>query len=180
MSQTNDLQVTVWTIGHSTRSIEDFIALLETNGIRTIADVRRFPVSRRYPQFNERALREELAKHDIDYVWLPSLGGRRSPLKDSVNDGWRNEGFRGYADHIATEEFADGLFELLMIAEGVRTAIMCAEAVWWQCHRSLISDVLRWIGYEVIHIVDQTHTNPHPWTSPARIVDGVLTYSKSD
>ena len=170
-------QTTIWTIGHSTRPIADFIELLRANGIAVVADVRRFPGSRRYPQYNEDALRTELAAEGIDYAWLPSLGGRRSPVPDSPNTAWRNAAFRGYADHIPTEEFADGLFDLLMIAEGAATAIMCSEAVWWRCHRSLISDVLRSIGVSVIHIVDSTHKTEHPYTSPARIVGGVLTYA---
>jgi uncharacterized protein (DUF488 family) len=168
---------TIWTIGHSTRAIEDFIALLRENGIEVVADVRRFPASRRYPHFNESALRESLAAEGIEYVWIPPLGGRRSPLPDSVNDGWRNEAFRGYADHIATEEFAEGLFELMTIAEELRTAIMCSEAVWWSCHRSLISDVLKSLGVDVQHIMDRGKTTEHPYTAPARIVDGALTYS---
>jgi len=98
-------------------------------------------------------------------------------VADSINDGWRNESFRGYADHIASEEFAAGLFELMNLANGVNTAIMCSEAVWWSCHRSLISDVLKSIGYDVRHIMDRGKTAEHPYTAPARIVDGVLTYS---
>lgn len=168
---------TVWTIGHSTRPITDFIALLCEKEIDAVADVRRFPASRRYPQFNESMLRSALAAKRIDYVWIPALGGRRTPLPDSINDGWRNESFRGYADHIATEEFAEGLFELMMISTELRTAIMCSEAVWWSCHRSLVSDVLKSLGLEVIHIMDRGKTVEHPYTAPARIVDGVLTYA---
>ena len=168
---------TVWTIGHSTRSIGDFIALLRANEIETVADVRRFPGSRWHPQYNERTLGESLATEGIDYVWIPALGGRRVPLPDSPNTAWRNEAFRGYADHIATEEFADGLFELLIVAGGSRTAIMCSEAVWWRCHRSLISDVLRSLGVRVLHIVTATPPSEHEYTAPAKLVDGVLTYS---
>jgi uncharacterized protein (DUF488 family) len=168
---------TVWTIGHSTRPIAAYIALLREHAIEVVADVRRFPASRRYPQFNESSLRASLAAAGIDYVWIPALGGRRSRLPDSVNDGWRNESFRGYADHIATEEFAEGLFELMTISAELRTAVMCSEAVWWSCHRSLISDVLKSIGQEVIHIMDHGKTAEHPYTAPARIVDGILTYA---
>jgi uncharacterized protein (DUF488 family) len=167
----------VWTIGHSTRPIEEFTELLQSNEIETVADVRRFPASRRYPHFNESALRASLASTGIDYLWIPALGGRRTPLPASVNDGWRNEAFRGYADHIATEEFAGGLFELMMVAGGLRTSIMCSEAVWWSCHRSLISDVLKSLGHEVLHIMDRGKTTEHPYTAPARIVDGMLAYS---
>ncbi len=168
----------IWTIGHSTRPIVEFIELVRMNGIEVVADVRRFPSSRAYPQYNEPALRSALGAEAIEYVWLPSLGGRRRPLPHSPNDAWRNEAFRGYADHLATEEFASGLFDLLMIADGAPTAIMCSEAVWWRCHRSLIADVLRSIGIDVQHIIDSAKTTVHPFTSPARIVNGELTYSK--
>jgi uncharacterized protein (DUF488 family) len=167
----------VWTIGHSTRPIEEFIELLHVNEIEAVADVRRFPASRRYPHFTEAALRASLTSGGIEHLWIPALGGRRTPLRDSINDGWRNEGFRGYADHIATEEFAGGLFELLLVAGGLRTAIMCSEAVWWSCHRSLISDVMKSLGYEVLHIMERGKTAEHPYTAPARIVDGMLTYA---
>jgi uncharacterized protein (DUF488 family) len=170
---------TIWTIGHSTRPIEDFAELLRINGIEAVADVRRFPASRAYPQYNEANLREALAERGVAYLWLPSLGGRRRPVPDSVNDAWRNEAFRGYADHIATEEFAGGLFELVMVGQGIHTAIMCSEAVWWRCHRSLISDVLRSIGFTVKHIVDKSEPKEHPYSSPARVVDGQLTYSQA-
>jgi uncharacterized protein (DUF488 family) len=168
---------TIWTIGHSTRPIEDFIALLRANEIETVADVRRYPGSRRHPQYDERSVRESLEAEGIDYVWIPALGGRRVPRPDSPNIAWRNEAFRGYADHIATEEFAEGLFELLMVADGSRTAIMCSEAVWWRCHRSLISDVLRSLGMRVLHIVNAGAPAEHEYTAPARIVDGHLTYA---
>jgi uncharacterized protein (DUF488 family) len=168
---------TIWTIGHSVRPIADFIELLRINGIAVVADVRRFPGSRRHPQFNERALRESLAESGIDYVWLPSLGGRRKPVPNSINDAWRNEAFRGYADHIATEEFADGLFELMMIGEGLPTSIMCSEAVWWRCHRSIIADVLRSLGFEVLHIMNGGKTVEHPYTAPARVHEGALSYT---
>lgn len=170
------LPTTIWTIGHSTRPISDFIQLLKINHVDAVADVRRFPSSRAYPQYNEAVLRQSLERDGIAYAWLPSLGGRRKSLPDSPNDAWRNEAFRGYADHIATEEFAAGLFELLMIATGTSTAIMCSEAVWWRCHRSLIADVLRAIGFDVLHILDGAKTAAHPYTSPARIVNGLLTY----
>lgn len=170
-------RTTVWTIGHSTRPIADFIALLRVNSVDTIVDVRRFPASRRYPQYNEAPLRDSMAEQGIAYLWLPSLGGRRKPSADSPNVAWRNEAFRGYADYIATEEFASGLFDLLMVAEGTPTAIMCAEAVWWRCHRSIVADVLCSIGLRVMHILDGGKTTEHPMTAPARIMDGRLTYS---
>lgn len=168
---------TIWTIGHSTRPMDDFAELLHLNSIEAVVDVRRFPASRAYPQYNEANLRDALSDRRVAYLWLPSLGGRRRPAPDSVNDAWRSEAFRGYADHMATEEFADGLFELLMVGEGMRAAMMCSEAVWWRCHRSLISDVLRSIGITVMHIVDKSEPKQHPYSSPARIIDGQLTYS---
>jgi uncharacterized protein (DUF488 family) len=170
-------QSPVWTIGHSTRPIGELIELLRLNEIEAVADVRRFPASRRFPQFNESPLRASLAAVGIEYLWIPALGGRRAARPDSINDGWRKDAFRGYADHIASDEFADGLFELLMLAYGLRTAIMCSEAVWWSCHRSLISDVLKSSGHEVLHIMERGKTVEHPYTAPARIVDGMLTYS---
>ena len=169
--------MTVWTIGHSTRPIEDFLAILEAHGIDTVVDVRRFPGSRRLPQFGSDALARSLAEHDIGYCWIGELGGRRRPDPASPNDAWRNDAFRAYADHIASEEFAAGLFELLMIAEGSRTVIMCAEVLWWRCHRRLIADVLASLGYEVRHIRDAGEAELHHLTRPARIVDGVLTYA---
>lgn len=177
--QASDSASTIWTIGHSTRSIDDFAELLRINRIEAVVDVRRFPASRAYPQYNEANLRDALADRAVEYVWLPSLGGRRRPLPDSVNDAWRNEAFRGYADHIATEEFAGGLFELMMVGQGMHTAIMCSEAVWWRCHRSLISDVLRSLGFRVLHIVDKSEPKEHPYSSPARVIDGQLTYSQA-
>lgn len=121
-------------------------------------------------------MRSELPRWGIDYCWIPSLGGRRRPAADSPNRGWRHEAFRGYADYIATEEFAGGLFELMMIAEGLRTAIMCAEVLWWRCHRRLIADVLVTLGFEVIHIMSSEIAEPHRLGLPARIDNGLLVY----
>lgn len=168
---------TIWTIGHSTRTIADFLAVLDTHRIEALIDVRRFPGSRRLPQFGAETLRDSLESHGIAYEWLPSLGGRRRPLPDSPNDGWRNASFRGYADYLATEEFAGGLDDLVSCAYGLRTAIMCAELLWWRCHRRLISDVLVVEGYGVRHIRDAGEAEPHRLTPPARIVRGRLSYS---
>jgi uncharacterized protein (DUF488 family) len=168
---------TIWTIGHSTRTLEEFLGLLSKYRIEAIADVRRFPGSRRYPHFASDALAETLPAHGITYQWIPKLGGRRKVQPGSPNTAWRNASFQGYADYTATVEFAEGLAELLELAASKRTALMCAEAVWWRCHRSLIADVLKLRGIEVIHIVDATHTTVHPYTSPARIVDGRLSYA---
>lgn len=172
----NDPQ-TIWTIGHSTRTLEEFVALLREYDIQTIADVRRFPGSRRYPHFASEAMAQSLPAHDIGYQWIPKLGGRRKVQPDSPNTAWRNASFQGYADYTGTTEFAEGLAELLELAGGRRTAMMCAEVVWWRCHRSLVSDVLKLRGIEVIHIIDAKHTTEHPYTSPAHIVDGRLSYA---
>jgi uncharacterized protein (DUF488 family) len=166
----------VWTIGHSTRSSGELIAVLRSHGIEAVADVRRFPGSGRLPQFSEQALARELPTHDIDYRWIPALGGRRRSSPDSPNSGWRHAAFRGYADYVATEEFADGLFELMMIAGGLRTAIMCAEILWWRCHRRIIADVLTSLGVRVEHLRDERPGTVHRLDPPARIVDGRLTY----
>ena len=138
--------------------------------------MRRFPGSRRQPQYAQPALHTALAEHGLAYRWLPALGGRRRPLPDSPNIAWRNPSFRGYADYMATEEFSNGLDELLAFSGQQRTTVMCAEAVWWRCHRALIADVLRARAVEVVHILDDRHTIVHPYTSPACIVQGRLSY----
>lgn len=167
---------TVWTIGHSTRSLKTFLELLAHYRLEAVADVRRFPGSRRQPQFAQEPLRGALAERGIAYRWIVALGGRRRPRPNSPNISWRNASFRGYADHIASAEFADGLEELLEVTGRLRTTLMCAEAVWWRCHRALIADVLCVRGIKVVHILDETHTALHPYTSPARIVRGQLSY----
>jgi uncharacterized protein (DUF488 family) len=167
----------VWTVGHSTRTLDEFLELLQAHRIQAIADVRRYPGSRRWPHFAGPALSASLASCDIDYLWLPELGGRRAPLPESRNTAWRSASFRGYADHMDTEAFAEGLHPLLVLIYGQRTAVMCAEALWWRCHRALLADVLRWLGFRVHHIQSSTSSAPHPYSSAARIVDGRLTYA---
>lgn len=176
MKQAGGDPCTVWTVGHSTLGADEFLSLLAAHDVEAVADVRRFPGSKRYPHFAEPALRASLMSSGREYVWLPALGGRRRPAPDSPNSGWRNDSFRGYADHIATDEFAAGLRDLTDLGRRKRTAIMCAEAVWWRCHRSLIADVLKVDGWVVIHILGQSSTKEHPYTSPARIIEGRLTY----
>ena len=176
MEQTG-AQHTIWTIGHSTRTLDEFVAVLHAHDIEALVDVRRFAGSRRLPQFNEGALRDGLGQAGIAYHWLPQLGGRRTPDAESINTGWRHSAFRGYADHIATEEFAAGLFELLMLAEGLRTTVMCAEMLWWQCHRRLIADLLTTLDHEVLHIQTAKPADRHRLIDPARIVDGTLSYA---
>ena len=168
---------TLWTIGHSTRTLDELTGALHAHQIEAVADVRRFPASRRLPQFHGEALAQSLATDGIAYAWIPALGGRRRTAPDSPNDGWRHPAFRGYADYIATEEFADGLFELLLIARGLNTAIMCAEVLWWRCHRRLIADVMTTLGWRVMHIRDATKVEEHRLALPARVVDGQLTYA---
>jgi uncharacterized protein (DUF488 family) len=168
---------TIWSIGHSTRTLEEFLGLLDEYRIEAIADVRRFPGSRRHPHFASEALARSLPAHGIAYQWIPRLGGRRKVQPGSPNTAWRNASFQGYADYTASEEFADGLAELLQLAAARRTAMMCAEVVWWRCHRSIVSDVLKLRGIEVIHILDASHATEHPYTSPAHIVDGRLSYA---
>jgi uncharacterized protein (DUF488 family) len=167
---------TVWTVGHSTRSFDELLAVLDAYGVELVADVRRFPGSRRLPQYSASALEASLGAHGIAYHWLPALGGRRRPTADSSNLAWRHPAFRAYAEHIATEEFADGLFELLMLAGGLRTAVMCAEVLWWRCHRRLIADVLTSLGISVVHVRDDRTAEPHRLVLPARMVGGELTY----
>jgi len=169
-------ELSVWTIGHSTLAIEDFLRLLQTSEIRRLADVRSFPGSRRYPQFNKDNLQSSLAANQIEYVHLPELGGRRRARPDSINMSWRNESFRGYADYMETHGFELGISKLLDLAAQRRTAIMCAESLWWRCHRSLISDYLKVKGIEVVHIITGGKSEPHPYTSAATIVDGELSY----
>jgi uncharacterized protein (DUF488 family) len=168
--------VTVWTVGHSTRSAEEFGQILLAHEIKVLVDVRSFPGSRRYPQFNRVTLSESLAKLGIKYRHELRLGGRRRPRADSHNTAWRNASFRAYADHMETDEFRKGVEELLELARGARTSVMCAEALWWRCHRSLIADYLKAEGHEVVHILDEKKTEEHPYTSAARVIDGRLSY----
>ena len=171
------IPATIWTIGHSTRTLEEFLAILAAYRIEAIADVRRYPGSRRWPQFARDALEQSLPGHGLGYRWFPELGGRRRVQSDSPNTAWRNAAFRGYADHLASAEFAEGLAALLAFAARQRTAIMCAESVWWRCHRSIIADVLKQRGIEVIHILDLHHGVVHPYTSAAHIENGELNYA---
>jgi uncharacterized protein (DUF488 family) len=170
----------IWTIGHSTRMIDIFISLLEENGIKLVADVRRLPGSKRYPRFNREMLAKSLTEHAIRYEHFPELGGRRKAKEDSHNTAWRNASFRGYADHMETEEFRRGIERLLDFANKFGpTAIMCAEAVWWHCHRALISDYLKTRGVDIGHILDANKTELHPYTSVVRIVGGTLSYASN-
>lgn len=166
----------LWTIGHSNQPLQRFLDALAAQRIAVVADVRRYPASRRHPHFGQDQLAVSLAAHGIGYLPFPELGGRRSARKDSHNTAWRNAAFRGYADYMETEPFAEGIRRLLAEAEARRLAIMCAEMLWWQCHRSLIADFLKADGHDVIHIASPEKAEAHPYTTAASIVDGCLSY----
>ncbi|TKS55252.1 DUF488 domain-containing protein [Luteimonas yindakuii] len=168
---------TLWTIGHSTRTLEEFVALLHDARIACVADVRRYPGSRRHPHFAAEALAESLPAHGVGFMPMPALGGRRRPRPDSPHTAWRNTSFRGYADYMDTPAFGAARERLMEVARGTRTAVMCAEAMWWSCHRSLISDDFKARGWTVIHLMGPGKSQEHPWTGAARIVDGRLDYS---
>ena len=167
---------TVWTIGHSTRSIREFLDLLESQLIQQLVDIRTFPGSRRYPHFNKESLSSTLQEVGIRYYHMVELGGRRKPLKDSVNAAWRHPSFRGYADYMQTEEFKQQILLLEERANKKRTAYMCSEAPWWKCHRALVSDYLKVRDWKVLHIMERGKITEHPFTSPARPVQGQLFY----
>jgi len=150
--------------------------ILKSFDLQTLVDVRSFPGSRRYPQFNKEQLHASLAEEGMTYLHMPELGGRRRAKPDSINMAWRNEMFRGYADYMETDGFREGIARLFELARTERTVVMCAEAVWWRCHRSLISDYLKVKGIRVDHILDAGKSEDHPFTSAARIVNGELSY----
>ena len=170
----------MWTIGHSTRSTDEFVSVLRAYNIELVVDVRRFPGSRRLPQFGSEGLEHALAKREIAYRWIGALGGRRTADPLSQNLGWRVPAFRAYADYLTSESFADGLFELLMLAEAMPTAIMCAEVLWWRCHRRIIADVLTTIGLDVVHIQTETVATEHVLAPPAHLVAGELSYRAAE
>lgn len=170
------MTLVVWTIGHSSRPIDEFLSLLAEEKIERLADIRRYPGSRAHPHFNPEPLAGSLAAAGIEYVPFQDLGGRRSPDPASTNTVWRNAAFRAYADFMETPEFAAALERLVGMAGERRTAIMCSEAVWWRCHRSLVADALKAGGWRVLHIMGAGKVVEHPYTSAARIVDGALVY----
>ena len=166
----------IWTIGHSTRRIDEFISLLKENGIELLADVRAWPGSKRYPHFNKEPLAESLNAHGIRYEHFPELGGKRKPNPDSHNIAWRNTSFRGYADYMETSAFETAVDRLKEIGKGARVAVMCAEALWWRCHRSLIADYLTALGTRVLHIGGDGKVTQHALRPPANVVEGRLSY----
>jgi len=168
---------TIWTIGHSTRSIETFQQLLQVHEIKFLADIRTHPGSRKYPHFNKEVLCSLMQEIGVRYEHFPELGGRRKPKADSGNTAWRHASFKGYADHMETEEFKRGIENLQHVALKERVAYMCSELVWWKCHRSLVSDYLKVSGWMVYHIMDGQKVQEHPYTSPAREVQGKLFYN---
>jgi uncharacterized protein (DUF488 family) len=165
------MSLSLWTLGHSTRPIDEFIGLLRAHQISLLVDVRTVPRSRYNPQFNRAALAESLKGAGLVPLYMPALGGLRKVRKDSINNGWRNASFRGYADYMQTEEFQRALEELMAYGRCTRAAIMCAEAVPWRCHRSLIADALVVHGWEVRHILSQVKADGHRLT-PFAVIDG--------
>jgi uncharacterized protein (DUF488 family) len=166
----------IFTVGHSTLPIERFITLLQTYGIERLADVRTVPRSRHNPQFNDTALAASLSVHNLEYVHMQSLGGLRHPRKDSLNTGWRNGGFRGYADYMQTTAFQDALETLIRMSGQKRIAIMCAEAVPWRCHRSLVADALSVRGVPVVEILSESNYRMHQLTPFAQVEGLRITY----
>ena len=167
----------IFTIGHSTRTFEELVRSLSAQGVDILVDVRSFPRSFKNPQFNTEVMETELPKHNIRYIWEQRLGGRRKGLEEeSKNTCWKSKSFRNYADYMETSAFTDGAEELIRLSSEGVVAIMCAEAVHWRCHRSMISDFLKSKGLQVTHIFDETHSREHEYTQCAKLVDGKLTY----
>lgn len=167
----------IWTIGHSTHTLDEFLAMLKSFQIEWVADIRSSPGSRRYPHYNKEPLEVSLTENNIKYIHLKELGGRRKARPDSINTGWRLAAFRGYADYLETDAFKKAILELERFACKERTAYMCSEALWWRCHRSLVSDYLKVHGWTVMHIMGIGKVQEHPYTSPAKIVNGELLYT---
>ena len=167
---------TLWTIGHSTRAWPEFVALLQAAEIALVVDVRRYAGSRRNPQYSPTAMAQALPAAGIGYLPMPEFGGRRTPRPDSPNGAWRVAAFRGYADYMASAEFALARERLMQRARGERCAVMCAEAVWWRCHRRMIADDFTARGWQVLHLLAAGRTEPHPLNPDARLVDDVLVY----
>jgi uncharacterized protein (DUF488 family) len=166
----------VWTVGHSTHPLETFVALVRAHGVTLIADVRKIPRSRRHPQFNIDTLPDALTAAGLGYTHFAGLGGLRREQPDSINRAWKNPSFRAYADYMQSDMFAAELERLIALGRGERVAIMCAEAVWWRCHRSLIADALVARGEPVLHILTPGQAQPHVLRDFARVESGRVTY----
>ncbi|MCX7548262.1 DUF488 domain-containing protein [Xanthomarina sp. F1114] len=169
-------QKTIWTIGHSTRTEEEFLNLLESFEIKQLLDVRRFPGSRKFPQFNKENLEVVVPKKGMAYIHLENLGGRRKASPESKNTIWNHPSFRGYADYMETDSFERAFSNLQNLALKKPSAIMCSEAVWWRCHRSMIADKLKAAQWDVLHILGEHKLQKHPYTKPAKVIDGHLSY----
>ena len=172
-------QKSIYTIGHSIKTLERIIAMLQSFNIEMLVDIRSYPGSKRYPHFNKENLEISLPEKNISYTHLKSLGGRRATKQDSKNTGWRHPAFRGYADYMETDEFKKGIAQLENIAIKQRTAYMCSEAVWWRCHRSLVSDYLKLNEWQVYHIMEINKAEEHRYTQPAKIINGKLSYEEN-
>ena len=172
--------MTLWTIGHSTKPINEFLSLLQSHGIKRLIDVRTIPRSRHNPQFDRDTLARHLKTAKLEYVHRPELGGLRKPMKDSINGGWKNTSFRGYADYMQTERFGAALKTLMTDSRDVPTVMMCAEAVPWRCHRSLIADALAVRGWTVRHIMTKTKADRHRLTPFAVVERNRVTYPPAD
>lgn len=170
----------IFTIGHSTHPIEEFLSMLESFEIKTLVDVRRLPGSRKYPQFDQENLRLSLAAAGLNYLYFADLGGRRKAKKDSRNTRWNNVSFKGYADYMETEQFEQALVELGNTALASTTVYMCAEALWWRCHRSMISDDLKAKGWNVFHIMGIGKAQGHTFTKPALVTGDKVSYAEEN
>jgi uncharacterized protein (DUF488 family) len=172
---------TLYTIGHSTRSLDDLVSALRAHGIETLVDIRAFPMSRRLPHFNRESLEYSLPERGVRYIWVKELGGyRKATRKDSPHTALRNASFRNYADYTLTPEFEHAATELLQIADGSRTAYMCAERVYFRCHRMIVSDWLVAHGHEVLHIDAEGPARRHTLFAEARLIDGQVIYRGDD
>ena len=172
----NEPELTIYTIGHSTRTLNEFLDLLNVYSITLLVDVRTVPRSRHNPQFNKETLPVTLKSYDVKYVHMPEIGGLRHPKRDSVNIAWKNMGFRGYADYMQTKEFTDNLLKITVLARENCLALMCAEALPWRCHRSLISDALVVRHVKVLHIISKDNTITHELTEFAHVEGNQITY----
>lgn len=177
MSMSETEKPRIYTIGHSNHTLDEFIISLRSFGIKNLVDIRRFPGSRKFPHFNKENLARGLKESGLHYLHLEGLGGRRKAEVNSKNSRWRNVSFRGYADYMETADFETAIRKLEDIAFKQPTAYMCSEAVWWRCHRALVSDYLKAKGWLVLHIMSANKFDEHPYTSPAKVVDGRVFYS---
>ena len=171
------MQKMLWTIGHSTREISEFIEILKFYHIKQVVDIRALPGSNKYPHFNNDRLKESLSEFGLEYKYIKQLSGLRKRIKDAPPNVWKNKSFSNYAAYMETADFKEGIDQLTNYALRAPTVIMCAEVLWWRCHRSLIADYMKSIGWDVINIQDSKTKIPHPYTSAASIIDGNLSYA---